>query len=196
MSVLSTPDNGLQRVIVPGHLAVHLVDRVTNERLTKTRLHDLDVSSLSAFVGGRRERQKSADGVFSIAHPQVPAIQMITDTSGDAASHLLCLRDLIQPFPPCGALVVVPARSQMMVLPLIDVSSVGWLDVLAQAGRQNYLRASDPISPDVYWVDGSRYERFEQTHMNGETVLHPPLAFREVVQRLAQRALRQVDAVA
>ncbi len=196
MSVLCAPDSGLQRVIVPGHLAVHLFDRSTNERLTQTGLNDLDVSPLSAFVGGRRERQRCSDGVYSITHPQVPAIRMITDTSGDAASHLLCLRDLIQPFPATGALVVVPSRSQLMVLPLTDISSVGWLDVLAQAGRENYLRASDPISPDLYWVDGAQYQRFEQTNTNGEMVLHPPEAFRLVVQRLAQRALRRVDAVA
>ena len=121
---------------------------------------------------------------------------MITDVNGDAASHLLCIRDLIQPFPPSGVLVVVPARSQLMVLPLTDISSVGWLDVLANAGRQSFLDASDPLSPDVYWVDGANYERFEQTHSAGETVLHPPPAFHAVVQRLAQRALRRVDAVA
>ncbi|MFT6142952.1 MAG: hypothetical protein ACJAZO_000299 [Myxococcota bacterium] len=196
ISVLARPDNGLQRIIVPGHLAVHLIDTSTEERLTEAQLTDLAVSPLSAFVGGRRERQRSAHGIRSTTHPQVPAIRMITDISGDAASHLLCLRDLIQPFPAGGALVVVPSRSQLMALPLTDISSVGWLDVLTQAGRQSYQRARHPISPDVYWVDGSQYERFEQTNADGELILHPPLAFRAVVQRLAQRALRRVDAVA
>lgn len=196
LSVLCRPDNGLQRVLVPGHLAVHLFDQTTNERLTEAHLNDLGISPISAFIGGRRERQRSALTVHSVAHPQVPAIRMITDTAGDAASHLLCLRDLIQPFPPSGALVVVPSRTQLMVLPLVDISSVGWFDVLAHAGREAYLRANDPISPDLYWVDGATYERFEQTSTNGDLEVHPPTAFRSIVQRLAQRSLRRVDAVA
>src|SRR5690606_2907959 len=104
--------------------------------------------------------------------------------------------DIARPFPPNGVLVMVPANNQLMVLPLADVSSLGWMDVLVNAGLAAFHAAERPLCADLLWYDGSEFHRFTTVHTRHGVTLDPPPTFHSALRSLASRALRTVDAVA
>ena len=191
--ILSTPDGGLERIVVPGHLAIHLWDAV-GQRVDEAGLWRRSVTADTAFIAAQRGR--SVTSVQARSHPSAPAIRMIADIDGDAASQALSFRDLFCPFPHAGVVFVVPSRDQLLALPLVDMGSLGWMDVLANACLQAYAACEQPLSDRLFWYDGSSFQCFGRTQTSEGLVLDPPVGFGRFVQRLACRALRPVDAVA
>ena len=195
VSVLARPDGGLERVVVPDHLVEHLFTD-TGHRVTRADLDVFQLSETQAFVRGRRRRQRHVNTTTVSHHPAVQAIRLFANDDGDAASWLTHLRDIISPFPVHGCLAMVPSRDQLMVLPLVDITSVGWLDVLVSAGQSAHNAAARPLSSRLLWVRSSGIASFHSEISLDETALHAPDGFTDAVNRLAQRALRTVDAVA
>ena len=195
-AVIEKPDGGLEHVLVDNTLAVHLYDDETRLRVDADQLSALRVTDAAAFIAARRRRQARLLGARIAQHAAAPAIQLVSSEEGDAANLLLCLRDIVRPFPPNGVLVMVPAANQLMVLPLVDLASLGWMDVLVNAGHTAFRTADRPFSTDLFWYDGSDFATFSQEMTEVGIRLDPPPGFRTALRSLASRALRTVDAVA
>jgi len=195
LSRVGRPTGGLERVLVPGQLAEQLVG-ADGRRVSADVLDRSGVTASQAFVHGRRRRQRQRRGIIRTAHHAVPAILMMATEAGDAASWLPHLRDIVRPFPVHGCLAVAPSPCMLMVLPMVDITSVGWLDVLVHAGRNAYQQSQHPLCPHLLWVHPGGIDAFHGHATRTEVSLVPPDGFPEAVQRLAQRAMRTVDAVA
>jgi hypothetical protein len=104
---------------------------------------------------------------------------------GDAydSSRALILDRLLPEAGADGFFVAVPARDQLLVLP-VDEEALAQLHVLRLFATQNFKSTPYPISDEVYWVRGGVWRPFPIEVRDDKIVVEPPAEFAEVLKRL------------
>jgi hypothetical protein len=172
------------RALEPGKLIVHLV---------------IDHPETMSYVtrGMIQESGQPAEGWLEVALDNLRSrtspdmLQPIGEDSGillcctndayDAARALIL--DRLLPEARVGALVAVPNRDRLMLMP-IQAESLARLHLLKLVGRKSYEEAPYPISDEVYWVRGEEWTRIPIEFDEGTVRITAPEGFAEMLEEL------------
>jgi hypothetical protein len=95
------------------------------------------------------------------------------------ASRALILTEIVDS-PPAGWLVAIPSRDWLFCRP-VTADGLPHLYLLKVLAEKNYAREPYPISDEVYWIRGHRWQRFPM-EIAGETIrMTPPHGFIEAI---------------
>lgn len=86
--------------------------------------------------------------------------------------------------PELGWLMSVPNRHQVVWHLIRDSSVINALDGMARFTALGYSDAPGPVSPHVYWWNGSGYEQLTEIDESGAITIHVGPAFTEVLNTL------------
>jgi len=101
---------------------------------------------------------------------------LVSGESFFITSRLLLLADILPPETfPHGALVIVPHRHAMAIHPITDQGIYDAMAGLSLMGQELFDSGPGPLTPAVYWWQGSAIERVEITvdTVAGEVTLSP-----------------------
>jgi len=190
---LVPPGTPLSRPLVVGqlHIAVELhadgevtpIDRPTLDRLGITL--DDAFEQAAHWLSGQRE----GDELREV--DTVPGMWFLSCDDGAAGVRLAELADRMQPLG--GILAGVPSRNQLLVVPVERMHSVEALRVMASAVGAAFDNASDPVSDQLFWHDGSTWHAVElQRELGGDVTVLPPSAFFDRVRQVASMEMVRV----
>jgi hypothetical protein len=69
-----------------------------------------------------------------------------------------------------------------------DISVVPSINAMAAFSLAGYNEAAGPLSPHVYWWDGSHYQQLTEVGPEGDIRVVVRAEFQAVLERLAKRA--------
>jgi hypothetical protein len=120
----------------------------------------------------------------------VPGLWRYAVPDGLASSRVLCLADLLRPWPLEGAVVACPTRDQLLVVPLDGLAALQALHVLVRANaRQEGARLSDR----VFWVDDDGRWTSLRVRQEGQRLdVEPHPSFVAALERLMAVSLVRV----
>jgi hypothetical protein len=127
-------------------------------------------------------RRRTPAGAFEAIHPESG---LLLCTVGDAydASRALTLDSLVPGHDRDGWFVGLPARDQLLALP-VSANALGTVHLLKLLANKHYQNMPYPISNDVFWLHQGRWRRFP-IHFEGTKVaIQPPDEFSEVLEHL------------
>lgn len=84
-----------------------------------------------------------------------------------------------------GWLMSIPNRHQVLWHLVRDITVITVVNGMAHLAALGHSDAPGPISPHVYWWNGTDYEQLTQIDDEGVLSVHPSPAFTEVLNRLA-----------
>jgi hypothetical protein len=102
------------------------------------------------------------------------------EDSYDAARALI-LDTLLPESADKGCFVAPVSRDQLWVLP-VTVESLSQVHILKLLARDNFEKMPYPISDEVYWVRGGKWEHFEVDIQDKNVTVRPPQAFVEMFE--------------
>jgi hypothetical protein len=126
----------------------------------------------------------------------VPGLFSYTSTDGLASSRLLCLQDLARPWPLEGVLAVVPTRGQLLVLPMNNLDILQNMRIMVLAGDTGRENGTHPISDQLFWFDGERWETIVVGHTQTDIEIYPSQRFMDALERITAIHLVPVAAEA
>ena len=179
-------------VLVPDQLVIRMVAEAPDGlRL----LDDRDLRTLKATeaellpVALDNLRRRSGGDAW---HPLKAVDGMLVLVAGDgqAASRMLILRDLLDPWPLGGVLVAVPTPEQLLVVPMNDLSHLSAFQVLVQSGNVAVQLGRASVTDQVFWFDGTSWAHIAVNRHGDEVDVLPPPGFLAMVEKLA--ALKMV----
>jgi hypothetical protein len=185
--MLTTTPREVSRVVVPGAL-YSTVALQQGEHVVPLRTPDVEVlESTHAELWRRAEGLLRRTTVHSdlTAIDTLPGLFMMVAGDGLAASRLLLLPELMAPLPYGGLLVAVPTSAQLFVVPLSSASGLDGLQTLAITANHSHETAEAPLSPNLFWYDGSRWQVLRVTSSGEDITVHPPKHFLAAMTRLA-----------
>jgi hypothetical protein len=125
--------------------------------------------------------------VERIALTQAADALLVSSDSFFVTSRLLILGDILPPASfPYGALVIIPHRHAMIVHPITGSDIYDALTALSIMAAEQYTTMPGPMSPDVYWWQGSAIERVAVTvnEEAAEVTVEPSEEFGELLDWL------------
>jgi hypothetical protein len=128
-----------------------------------------------------------------VAGPQGVHFQLLLGPSVYTASQALRMPDpaaeLASEAPgEFGWLLSVPNRNQLTWHMVNDISVVPSINAMAAFSLAGYNDAAGPLSPHVYWWDGSGYQQLTAVGPTGDIRVVISPKFQAVLERLADRA--------
>lgn len=94
----------------------------------------------------------------------VPGLLQVSTDDGLAASRMLCLEDLVRPWPLEGVMVACPASDQLLVVPLEGVSCIPALRALLRV-LADWRVTTDALSDQLFWSpDGAGWVHVPVRH--------------------------------
>jgi hypothetical protein len=99
---------------------------------------------------------------------------------GLAASRMLLLPQLLEPWPLEGVVIAAPSPSRLLVAPLEEAEDLKALPSLLKVASLHAGVDPDPLVSHAYWFDGAAYRPLAMN--GGELVL--PAAFIAAINRL------------
>lgn len=150
---------------------------------------------------GRRSSAKSFDAALAnlrrhstpeMWHPvQAAGGRLRAFLTGDnfAASRMLIIRELIDPWPFGGVVAIVPEPGALLCLPLDTLEAIDSLSILATAAHVGSRCPQHGLSDQLFWHDGEEWKHLAVTHGEDNIEVHPPDGFLENMERLASLEL-------
>jgi uncharacterized protein YtpQ (UPF0354 family) len=90
---------------------------------------------------------------------KIPEMEAYFFSSGDSydSARALLLRELLDPFPQNGVVVLMPTREHLVFTPVEHPDA--WTNVAKLVGvmRRAYASAAYPVSDQAFWFDGERW---------------------------------------
>lgn len=143
-----------------------------------------------ANLASERDDQR---GLQPIAGPQGVHFQLLRGPSVYTASQALRMPDLAAELASetpgeFGWLLSVPNRNQLTWHMVNDISAAPSINAMAAFSLAGYKDAAGPLSPHVYWWDGSGYQQLTEVGSTGVIRVVAGREFQAVLERLAERA--------
>lgn len=186
MPTIESNPAGLCTVLVPHHLYVGVcwishdgLRRVTQEMLDfwGTEFH---VVSDIAYWNLRRKTP--ANGWTEIA--MVNGLHTYVAKDKLSSSRLLCLRDLVRPWPFEGVLIAVPTHDQLLVLPMEGLDILQSMRIMVLAGDTARENGTNPLSDQLYWYDGDTWEWLKIQNNQNQIEIQPSARFMDALERI------------
>ncbi len=188
---IQRPGAGPGIELVPGQISVGLIlDGPAGSRVVGYRDMSDWRSSPETLVPMAVENlrlRSSQEGWYPLR--AVPGMQVYLAGDGHAASRLLLLRELIDPWPLGGVLVAVPTPDQLLAVPLDTLENLALVQVLVQSGQLAHSLGHEPVSDQVFWHDGAQYAHVQVTHGEDTVEVMPPPGFLRMIEKLASLQL-------
>jgi hypothetical protein len=129
-------------------------------------------------------RQRTPPDIARVVHDESGLIQCEVGDAYDSSRSLI-LDHLLPEHQDNGYFVAIPGRDQLLVLPVVKQSLeyVAWLRMIASKAHQT---VPYPISPEVFWIQGSTWRSFGIEVRNEKITVTPPPEFEEILRRLTQ----------
>jgi hypothetical protein len=186
MMLTRTPRE-VSRVVVPGNLyatvALQQGDHVVPVRGPDVEVLESTPVELWRRAEGLMRRTTVATDLIRV--DTLPGLFMMASGDGLAASRLLLLPELLAPLPLGGLLVAVPTASQLFVVPLDSSRGLDGLQSLAITANHAHETADEPLSPNLFWYDGVRWQTLRVDSLGDDLTVHPPKQFLATMSRLA-----------
>lgn len=115
---------------------------------------------------------------------------VLLGNSVHTASRALLLPELAaelraEPPPEHGWLMSVPNRQQVIWHVVRDISVINVVNAMAQFTALGHSDAPGPVSPHLYWWNGSAYEQLTQFDDGGRLAIHPSPGFTDILNDFA-----------
>lgn len=128
-----------------------------------------------------------------IETPEGGSFRVLLGKSSFTASRLLTLDRLVSqlytdPSVPLGVLAAMPSRNEVAVHIIRDASAVPTLVNLATFARLRIADSPGPLSADIYWVNGDRFEQVTSTDEHGMLKLTGGEEFQAMMEGLLRPA--------
>lgn len=175
-----------RRELVRGLLEVHLVvDEPNTVRTVRER--DLDEWSIGFddlydVALANLERTTRADRLVPL---EGQANTLVYD-SGDSydAARILLLRQLLEPWPREGAIVIVPSRDILLCVPLRGGEALAAMNTAFPLGHGLHEKVGYGISDQPFWFDGEDWEHIPVAFGPAGLEIFPPERFLRAIERL------------
>jgi len=115
----------------------------------------------------------------------LPGIWQVRSTDGLAASRLLCLSDVLRPWPLEGAVVCCPGPDQLLIVPLEGLVCLPALQaLLRRVARARFEEGT--LSDQLFWCDeAGRWHHLPVFHGPDGVDMDPPRALLSALERAA-----------
>ena len=170
MPILEPTQIGVSAELIPDQLYVAVgysshegLTRVTQELLETwgTQFHVvLEISQWNL------RRKTPAHGWTDIV--TVDGLNAYVAKDGLSSSRVLCLQDLVRPWPFEGVLVAMPTRDQLLVLPLDRLDVLQSMRIMVLAGDTARENGTHPLSDQLFWFDGEQWEWVQISHLKNQ----------------------------
>lgn len=191
MPHVQKPGLGPSVELVPGQLAIGVV--VEGPAGTR-RVGDREMAAWQASPDALVETavrnlrgRSSSEGWYPLR--AVPGMLVYLAGDGHAASRMMLIRELLDPWPLGGVLASVPTPDQLLVVPLDTLDHLSTVQVLVQSGQLAHSLGREPVSDQVFWHDGARWAHVQVNHSEDTVEVVPPSGFLRMVEKLASLQL-------
>jgi hypothetical protein len=172
------------RALEPGKLILHLVvdHPETMSYVTRAMIEESGQPAegwLEVALDNLRSRT-SPDMLEPIGEDS-GILLCCTNDAYDAARALVL--DRLLPHSRAGALLAVPNRDRLMLMP-IQTESLARLHLLKLVARKSFEEAPYPISDEVVWVRGEEWTRIPIEFADGTVRITAPEGFTEMLEEL------------
>lgn len=141
-------------------------------------------------------RRDSHDGQL-LTVDTVPGMRLCSATDGLNAARLLCLSDLVRPWPLEGVIVACPRQDQLMLVPLDGLAALPALRVLMSAAQDSHNHAEHGLSDQLFWSeDGTVWEHVSVVYGEHRIDMDPGPRFMAALERLTAVHLAPIAAEA
>lgn len=121
----------------------------------------------------------------------------VRSRDGLAASRMMCIQDLIRPWPLEGVVVTCPDPDQLLIVPLEGLGALSAVQGLLRAARLACTDPQGPLSDQLFWCDDQgRWRHVPVSHDGGRVDLGEQPAFYAALERLTAVELVLVAAEA
>lgn len=186
MPILETQQGPLNQAIVPGclYFGVYWQGPQGLQRVTSSALEQWNQSfgTIIEIAKWNLRRKTPASGWTEI--DTIGGLHTYFAKDGLASSRALCLEDLIRPWPFEGVLVSCPTRDQFYVLPLNYSEVLQAMRIMVVAGNVSRQEGAVPLSNQLYWYDGTRWEQIQITHREDQIEIQPSSRFMDALERI------------
>jgi hypothetical protein len=111
----------------------------------------------------------------------------ITILVGDSfftATWVLMLDEFVTPATPHGAVVAIPNRHIILILPIVDLGVVAGIQTLLGLAGRMYGDGPGPITSNIYWRHAGELGLLPTRLADDAVFFEPPLAFIDVLNQL------------
>jgi len=115
----------------------------------------------------------------------VPGMHLLLPSDTLASSRLLATDSLVGSWPLGGIVAACPSPDQLLCVPLHTVEDLEAVRIMATAVHYAHAHASEPLSDQVFWNDGTKWHHIQVRHGLSEVEIVPGAEFLETVNRLA-----------
>ncbi|MCZ2342402.1 MAG: hypothetical protein LC104_11485 [Bacteroidales bacterium] len=115
---------------------------------------------------------------LELLHPESGILVGHLSDSYDA-SRALILADIVDT-PPGGWVVAIPSRDWLFCCPATS-NGIPYFHLLKVLAEKNYQNEPYPVSDEVFWIHGHRWERFPMELVNGSVQMTPPDGFLKAI---------------
>ena len=198
MPIIERSQTGVCAELIPDQLYVAVgfkshegLTRVTQEHLQFWDTHFHVVLEISQW---NLRRKTPANGWTDIV--TVDGLSAYVAKDGLSSSRVLCLQDLVRPWPFEGVLIAMPTRDQLLVLPLDRLDVLQSMRIMVLAGDTARENGTHPLSDQLFWFDGEQWEWIQVSHLRNQIEIQPSGRFMDALERITAVNLVPVAAEA
>lgn len=122
----------------------------------------------------------------------VPGLFKVHTPDGLAASRLLCLGDLLRPWPFQGAVVGCPTPDQLWVVPLEGLRALPAMRAQLYATWRDAHRSAHRLSDQLYWIRDGHCTLLPVQNGPGGVSVRPPADFTDAIHQLTMLGLAPI----
>lgn len=176
----------VHKVLAPGLVLALVID--LPKKVMSVKRDDLTVWGLTedlAWSAGRENSKHEGFELVPQARPDGTELFFLIGDSLYVTSHALWLNERVTIDLENGALIGVPTRHLLVVLPVRNVRVVQAVPGLWAATKTTFDEGRGSISPDLYWWRHGTFTLFPIDASSQPIKVQPPDGFVEVLNRLA-----------
>ena len=186
MPIIEPNQTGLSAELIPDQLYV-AVGWISHEGITRvTQSHlqtwDTQFHVVLEISQWNLRRKTPAQGWTDIV--TVEGLSAYVAKEGLSSSRVLCLQDLVRPWPFEGVLVAMPTRDQLLVLPLDRLDVLQSMRIMVLAGDTARENGTHPLSDQLFWFDGEQWEWIQVRHVHNQIEIQPSSRFMDALERI------------
>jgi hypothetical protein len=185
--------------LVPDHLNVVLCVQAPEgyRPVTDEELLQWDEPFAELVTGAIWNLRRDTRDEHLLTVDTVPGMRLCSAPDGLNASRMLCLVDLLRPWPLEGVVIACPRPDQIMVVPLDGLAALPALRVLMSAASESHGHADDALSDQLFWSeDGDVWELVPVLYSDERIDMNPGTRFMAALERLTAVHLAPVAAEA
>lgn len=176
----------VHKILAPGLVLALVID--LPKKVMSVKRDDLKVWGLTedlAWNAGRENSKKESFELVPQARPDGTELFFLIGDNLYVTSHALWLHECVEIDRENGALVGVPTRHLLVVLPIRNVRVVQAVAGMCAATKATFDEGPGSISSDLYWWREGTFTLFPIDASSQPIKVKPPDEFVEVLNRLA-----------